>query len=64
MKYSDHTPELLNTRQVCARLNCGRTKLSSMVKSGEFPAPGKLGGRNRWLRQTVDQWIKRRWGLD
>lgn len=62
MKYSGQPPELLNTRQVCARLDCGRTKLTSMVNSGEFPAPRKLGRRNRWLRQTVDQWIEDHWG--
>ena len=28
-----------------------------MIIAGEYPAPMKLGNRNRWKQSTVTEWI-------
>ena len=45
-------------------LSIGQTKLDEMVRSGEFPAPVRLGGpRSRaigWRLSDVQRWIDER----
>lgn len=63
MKYEDKDrTTLLDSKDVCDLLKVGRTKLTSMVNMGEFPAPKKLGRCNRWLLAVVLDWIESRWG--
>ncbi len=61
-KTEKETATLLDSKDVCALLKIGRTKLTAMVNIGEFPAPKKLGRRNRWLLAVVEAWIESRWG--
>lgn len=62
MKYEDkNTATLLDSKDVCTLLKIGRTKLTSMVNMGEFPAPKKLGRCNRWLLAVVQDWIESHW---
>lgn len=63
LKYAEKdTATLLDSKDVCALLKIGRTKLTAMVNMGEFPAPKKLGRRNRWLLAAVEAWIESHWG--
>jgi prophage regulatory protein len=52
---------LLRLREVCSRIGVSRSKLYSMSRIGQFPAPAKLGGRTvAWLESDVDDWIDAR----
>ena len=41
--------------EVKARTGLGKTKIYAMIKSGEFPAPGKFGRASRWSEIAVDR---------
>ena len=53
--------KLLRHDDVLEMTSMTRSTLGRRVKTGEFPAPFKLGGPTtravRWLRVEVDEWI-------
>jgi len=51
----------LNTREVCAKLNIGRTRLYTMLDTGQLPAPIKDGGRNFWPLFVIRNFIRDQW---
>lgn len=51
---------LITLETVSERVKLKRTKIYSMVKNGEFPAPIKLGSASRWRESTVDRWVVER----
>ena len=57
-------PQVLRTSDVLAATGLSRTTLWRRVKSGEFPAPIRLGGTKSravgWRRTEIDVWIDQR----
>ena len=54
-------PTVLQTRDVCRRLNVSRETLRRWRSSGHFPAPKLLGPRSlAWDSDVVDAWLKAR----
>lgn len=53
--------ERLTTQEVCAVLKIGRTRLYTMINTGEMPAPVKDGGRNYWPRFAIEAFVKHQW---
>ncbi|WP_201209820.1 helix-turn-helix transcriptional regulator [Pseudomonas sp. S36] len=51
---------LLRMRDVSARLQAGKSKVYSMIRSGEFPAPIKIGSASRWVDEEVEAFIRHR----
>ena len=49
---------LLKEKEVYEIVGFKQSKLRHMVIAGEFPAPMKLGNRNRWKQSTVHAWIE------
>lgn len=50
-------PPLARTKEVAHALGVHRSTLWEWVKSGTFPEPLKVGGRNAWLWTTVRDWL-------
>lgn len=53
--------ERLTTQDVCAKLNIGRTRLHTMLNTGQFPAPIKDGRRNYWPLFVIKKFIADQW---
>lgn len=51
---------LLRMRDVSTKVKAGKTKLYSMIRSGEFPAPIKIGTASRWVDEEVEAFIRYR----
>ena len=53
--------KLLRIADVLETTSMSRSTLWRLVKTGQFPAPLKVGGPNgravRWLRVEVEEWI-------
>ncbi|MER2514173.1 MAG: AlpA family phage regulatory protein [Nitrosomonas ureae] len=54
---SPQLPALARAKQVCHALGIHRTTLHQWIKSGTFPEPLKVGGRNCWLWTVVREWL-------
>ena len=53
--------KLVRVRDVLKLTGISRTSLWRLIKSGDFPAPFKLGPRmNCWYDQEVRDWINSR----
>jgi prophage regulatory protein len=52
------TDELLDLKEVLAIIKYGKSTLYKMVSEGEFPAPAKISGTNRWSSLEVQDWIR------
>jgi prophage regulatory protein len=50
----------ITLKEVKERTGLGKTKIYAMIKSGEFPAPGKFGRASRWSEIAVDRALSRR----
>lgn len=49
---------LLNTDQVCEKLNLSKSTLYRNIRDGFFPAGKKLLGDKRvWLSKDIDAWL-------
>ena len=57
----DSYPHILRTRAVLAIIGLSRTSLWRRVRSGDFPAPVRLGGEGSravgWRRADVERWL-------
>lgn len=52
---------MLRLPNVLLRVGLGRSHVLAMVKSGDFPAPVKLGARAvAWVESEVNAWIEAR----
>ena len=52
---------LLRMPEVCRQTGLGKSSIYSMIQSGLFPAPKRLGARAvAWLQSEVDAWIQSR----
>ena len=49
---------LLKEKEVYEIVGFKQSKLRHMVIAGEFPAPMKLGNRNRWKQSVVYKWVE------
>ena len=53
--------KLLRITDVLETTSMSRSTLWRLVKTGQFPAPLKVGGPNgravRWLREDIEEWI-------
>ena len=53
--------KLLRIDEVLETTSMSRSTLLRLVKTGQFPAPLKVGGPNgravRWLREDIEEWI-------
>ena len=60
-EFSDRPERVLRVEAVCKRIGYGKSKLYSMLNTGEFP-PGIALGPKRvgWRESQVDAWIKSR----
>lgn len=52
-------PAAMQRRAACEYLDIGTTKFSELIKSGDLPKPFRLGGRDRWLREDLDQVVRK-----
>lgn len=53
--------QFLRIRQVIERVGLSRSAVYALAKSGQFPAPIKIGQRaSAWLASDVDDWQKQR----
>jgi len=54
----DEIDFILTTKEVCSIIGFSRQTVYRMVKSGEFPAPAKLGTRRvGWKTSHVNGWL-------
>lgn len=52
---------LLRIPEVCRQTGLGKSSIYSMIQSGHFPAPKRLGARAAaWLQSDVESWIRSR----
>ena len=50
---------LLRIPEVCRQTGLGKSYIYSMIQSGHFPGPKRLGVRAvAWLQSEVDAWIR------
>lgn len=49
----------LTMTEVKERTGMGKTKIYAMIKTGDFPAPGKFGRASRWSEIAVNRVIAR-----
>ena len=58
----DSLPAILRTPAVLALIGLSRTTLWRGVRSGDFPAPVRLGGKGSravgWRREDVERWLE------
>lgn len=50
--------ELLNVKDVAARLRISRRQVWKLLSSGRIPAPVRLSRSVRWRADDIDQWIR------
>jgi predicted DNA-binding transcriptional regulator AlpA len=48
---------LLDVRQVAVVCGCSTRHISRLAKTGQFPAPVRLGKLVRWTRKSIDKWL-------
>lgn len=53
---SSHT-RLMRLPEVLDRVGLGKTKVYALVKSGDFPAPVKVGRSSLWHTDEVFRWM-------
>lgn len=53
------TRRLLPQSEVQRRLWLSRTTVRKLVLSGELPAPARLGNKNVWLENEIEDFIDR-----
>ncbi len=62
---TERAERILRVDSVCNRIGYGRSKLYSMLNTGEFPCGIKVGPRRvGWRESQVDAWIKSRPTVD
>ena len=50
----------LSSRDFCALIHCGRTKLSNLINNDpDFPPPIKVGRLNFWTAEQVTEYLSR-----
>lgn len=61
IEIDDMTDRLLKLSDVMAKTSVGRTWIYEHIRSGEFPAPVRLGEQCvRWRESEIDDWIASR----
>lgn len=53
-------PPTMQRKRACEYLDIGSTKFGELVKAGEIPEPFELGGRDHWLREDLDRYVRRK----
>ncbi|EGV18783.1 helix-turn-helix transcriptional regulator [Thiocapsa marina] len=48
---------LLRLKQVLEITGLGKTKIYSLIKLNQFPAPKKIGRISAWLNTDIDDWV-------
>lgn len=52
------TPALLRLPSVCAQVGLSKSQLYRLIRTGEFPAPIRLGPNSvAWPAEHIDAWI-------
>lgn len=49
---------LIRIKEVLHAIGLGRTTLYALVKTGEFPAPRRVGKLSLWVDSEVQAWIR------
>lgn len=52
-----NAPRLIRLPELTQHLGIGKTKLYAMIKTGEFPAPVKIGKVSAWKSTVVERWV-------
>jgi len=56
-----HHAYLLRLPAVCALIGLSKSQIYRMIRSGEFPAPVRLGQNSvAWPSDQVDSWIQKK----
>lgn len=55
---NEQLAEFLIADELCAMLRISRATLDRQVKVKSIPRPLKIGNQLRWLRTTIDEWIR------
>lgn len=50
--------QVLNTKELAAKLRCSRPMLYRLMSSGGLPKGFSLGRNRRWLTSEVDCWLR------
>ena len=50
---------LIDLRTVEKIVGCGKTKLYQFIRSGNFPAPCRVGKSSRWPVHEVEEFVSR-----
>lgn len=50
--------QVLNTKELAAKLRCSRPMLYRLMSSGQLPKGFSLGRNRRWLTSEIDSWLK------
>lgn len=53
-----NAPRLIRLPELTSHLGIGKTKLYAMIKTGDFPAPVKIGKVSAWRADRVDKWLE------
>jgi prophage regulatory protein len=51
---------LLRRPGVQDKVGMGRSAIYELIRSGQFPAPIKIGRSSFWVEGEIDAWIERR----
>lgn len=54
----------INLVNVTAKTSMKKSWIYAAIKSGEFPAPEKIGRRSVWDEAAVDQWLAQKFGAN
>ena len=52
------TDKLLSYHDLWDQFRISRSYVKSLVKTGEFPAPRRVGKKNMWFETEVLEWAK------
>ena len=57
IKYNNQPKRLLRLKGVLTKIPVSRTTFYSGIKTGQYPAPIKLGSSSMWLESDIDSVI-------
>ena len=52
------TIDFVTIQQVCHMMSFSRATIYNLIRRDNFPAPIKIGKASRWVRQSVEDWMR------